>query len=509
VTGVGQRVRSLRLKRVFTKSCGHLGCLAMRYARSVDSECGSPSGPWSAPAAVDPVRARLRLPGSKSMTNRALVIAALAAEPTCITGALRARDTALMAVALAALGVDVREEGVAKADVDLPGTVAPAPAPAWRVTPGVPTGNTSVDVGNAGTVMRFVPPVAALTSVVTRFHGDPRASQRPVGVIIDSLREIGAVIDDAGTGAIPFTVHGTGGLVGGVLTLDASATSQFVSGLLLAAPRCDKGMEIRHRGPRAPSAPHIDMTFRMLAAAGAQVECYARAGPAAQRAGVGASTPDTWVVQPGTLRCPEIVVEPDLSNAGPFLAAALVSGGSVTIADWPRVSAQPGDQILDLFTQMGASTAAGPEGLTLTGAGRIHGVTADLADFSEISQVVTALAALAESPSVLTGIGHQRFQETDRLAALATEINALGGDVTERPDGLEVRPRPLRARRVFASYDDHRMVMAAAVLGLAVPGIRVNNAATVGKSFPGFTRMWEAMLKGTPGPGARRTLHAK
>jgi 3-phosphoshikimate 1-carboxyvinyltransferase len=376
---------------------------------------------------------------------------------------------------------------------ELTGTTGRTGATAWRVSPGWTASDARVDVGNAGTVMRFAPPVAALASVATEFHGDPRASQRPVGAIISALRELGAVIDDGGRGAIPFTVHGTGSLAGGAVTVDASASSQLVSGLLLAAPRYDKGLEVRHRGGRAPSAPHIAMTVQMLRDAGATVETATVSG-----APGGDTLPDTWYVHPGALGTHPITVQPDVVNSMPFLAAAMVTGGTVTILGWPAVTTQPAAQILSILRQMGADCVMGPDGLAVTGPPGLHGITADLADCSEISMVLGALAALAGSPSVLTGIGHQRHQETDRLAALATEINALGGDVTEHADGLEIRPRPLRAGRPFATYDDHRLVMAAAVLGLVVPGLRVENVATVGKTFPGFTSAWAAMLERAP-----------
>ena len=457
-------------------------------------------GRWAAPAATGPVRARLAIPGSKSMTNRALVLAALADGPGTIAGPLHARDTLLMRAALTALGATITDCGQ-----NDPG--AAGQAPSWQVSPGRPDAGATVDVGNAGTVLRFVPPVAALTGVRVDFHGDARAAQRPVGQILAALRELGAVVDDGGRGAVPFTVHGGGSLPGGAVTLDASASSQLVSGLLLAAPRFDKGAEIRHRGGRAPSAPHIAMTVAMLRDAGAEVETWARESDT--RAG----TSDTWRVHPGAIGHHEVIVQPDLSNAVPFLAAALVTGGAVTIAGWPAVTAQPASQILDLLTAFGADCTlavtgeseggtgrrAGGGGLTVTGTGRIRPVTADLADVSESATVAAALAALADGPSRLTGIGHMRRHETDRLAALAAEIGALGGDVSELADGLTIRPRPLRAGgRPFASYDDHRMVMAAAVLGLAVPGIEVENAATVAKTFPGFTRLWASMLEQVP-----------
>jgi 3-phosphoshikimate 1-carboxyvinyltransferase len=455
--------------------------------------------PWPAPQAGGPLRARLRVPGSKSMTNRALVLAALAAGPTDILSPLEARDTLLMAGALRALGAAVvtgssgvtGNPAVSGSSVATGGSAGTGTV-AWRVSPGWAASDARVDVGNAGTVMRFVPPVSALASVATEFHGDPRASQRPVGAIIAALRELGAVIDDGGRGAIPFTVHGTGALAGGAVTVNASASSQLVSGLLLAAPRYDKGLEVRHRGGRAPSAPHIDLTVQMLRDAGATVETEA-AGHAAADARA-----DTWYVHPGALGSHPITVQPDVVNSMPFLAAAMVTGGTVTILDWPAVTAQPAGHILRVLRDMGADAVLGPDGLTVTGPSVLRGITADLADCSEISMVLGALAALAGSPSTLTGIGHQRHQETDRLAALATEINALGGSVTERADGLEIAPRPLRASRPFATYDDHRLVMAAAVLGLAVPGLQVENVATVGKTFPGFTSAWAAMLERAP-----------
>jgi 3-phosphoshikimate 1-carboxyvinyltransferase len=333
--------------------------------------------------------------------------------------------------------------------------------------------------------MRFLPAVAALTAAAVEFDGDPRARERPVGALLGALRGLGAEIDDEGRGALPFTVLGSGSVRGGTVTLDASGSSQLVSGLLLAAPRFDDGAEVRHEGPPVPSLPHIEMSVRMLRGAGAEVEV-----------GDGAR-PGSWRVRPGRLNLGDFTVEPDLSNAGPFLVAALVTGGSVTVHDWPADSLQASGPILDVLTRMGAQCSLGPDGLTVTGTGTINGIEADLRDIPELCLPLTSAAALASGPSVLTGVGHTRAQETDRLAAIAKEINALGGDITERPDGLEVRPRPLRADgHAFESYDDHRMVMAAAVLGLAVPGIEVVNVTTVGKTFPDFTAHWETLVRG-------------
>jgi 3-phosphoshikimate 1-carboxyvinyltransferase len=483
--------------------------------RAAEPDAGPGNGPdgrWRAPAASGPVRALVAVPGSKSMTNRALILAALADGPTLITGPLAARDTRLMADALRVLGSLIEDAPAPPPGAAPPPAASPpppassppatsssagAPTPAaWQVTPGQRAGRVIVDVGNAGTVMRFVPPVAALASADVEFLGDRRASQRPVGELLAALREFGARISDDGRGAIPFTVHGRGTVPGGSVTLDASRSSQLVSGLLLAAPRYQKGAEIRHEGSRVPSAPHIAMTVQMLRDSGADVETGSRAGDGGQPA---ASVPDIWRVHPGPLRPSAIAVEPDLSAAAPFLAAALVTGGSVTIRDWPARTTQPARQILAILAAMGAANRLTGDGMQVTGTGQIHGIAADLGDIGELVPVLTALAALADSPSVFTGVGHLRTHESDRLAALAAEIGALGGDVTERGDGLEIRPRPLRAAGTpFDSHDDHRLVMTAAVLGLAVPGLAVQNAATVGKTFPAFTATWSAMLEQSP-----------
>jgi 3-phosphoshikimate 1-carboxyvinyltransferase len=428
------------------------------------------SGRWKAPSAHGPVRARLRLPGSKSITNRALVLAALSSSPSVIRGPLKARDTSLATAALRLMGVEISSSLTSLA-------VSPRSLP--------PESAVSVDVGNAGTVMRFLPAVAALTPAAVSFDGDPRARERPIGALLSALRDLGARIDDGGRGALPFTVHGTGSVRGGPVVLDASGSSQLVSGLLLAAPRFDDGVQVQHDGPPVPSLPHIEMTLRMLQLAGAEVSSS------------GEPRPNAWTVSPGPLNLGDFTVEPDLSNAGPFLAAALVTGGSVTVADWPSDSLQAADAILDVLTRMGASCALSADGLTITGTGVINGIEADLRDIPELCLPLTSVAALASGPSAFTGVGHTRAQETDRLAAIAKEINDLGGDITEQPDGLSITPQPLRAEpgHAFDSYDDHRMVMAAAVLGLAVPGIEVPNVATVGKTFPDFTELWAELVE--------------
>jgi 3-phosphoshikimate 1-carboxyvinyltransferase len=348
----------------------------------------------------------------------------------------------------------------------------------WLVRPNTLAGPAEVDVGLAGTVMRFLPPLAGLARGPVTFDGDPRARQRPLGPLVDALRDLGTRIDAAEGGGLPLTVHGTGSVRGGEVTIDASASSQLVSGLLLAAPAFERGLAVRHVGPPVPSAPHLRMTAAMLRAAGAAVDDQA---------------PDAWTVQPGKLTGRAWEIEPDLSGAAPFLAAALVTGGEVRVPGWPRGTTQPGDQLRALLTEMGGSCTLTTEGLRVRGTGVVHGLTADLSEVSELAMVLAALAAVADSPSRLTGIGHVRGHETDRLAALTRELSALGADVTELPDGLVIAPRPLHGAP-FETYDDHRMAHAAAVLGLVVPGVRLTDVGCTAKTMPDFPALWEAMV---------------
>ncbi|GAA0835481.1 3-phosphoshikimate 1-carboxyvinyltransferase [Streptosporangium amethystogenes subsp. fukuiense] len=418
---------------------------------------------WPAPTATEPVRATVPLPGSKSVTNRALLLAALAEGPGTVRLALRSRDADLMADALRALGATMTPSNESASSVD------------WAITPGPVISGAHIDVGLAGTVMRFVPPMAALARGEVFFDGDPHARKRPMGPILRALRALGAEV----TGdALPFTVRGP--LTGGEVRLDASGSSQFLSGLLLTAARFEKGVTVRHDGPPIPSQPHIRMTVQMLREFGVVVDD---------------SEPDVWRVEPGPIGARDFTVEPDLSNAAPFLSAAMVTGGTVTIPDWPVRTTQPGDQLRTLLADMGASVEHTPEGLAVTGTGRITGIEADLRDVAELTPTIAALAALADSPSRISGVAHIRGHETDRLAALVAEINGLGGDANETEDGLEIRPRPLTGG-VFHSYADHRMATAGAVIGLAVPGVEVEDIATTGKTLPEFASMWADMLRG-------------
>jgi 3-phosphoshikimate 1-carboxyvinyltransferase len=407
------------------------------------------------------VDAVVTLPGSKSVTNRALVLGALAQESTVVRRPLVSRDTLLMAAALRALGA-----GIVTGDDE------------WVITPGVLRGPATVDVGNAGTVMRFVPPLSVLAEGDVLFDGDSRARQRPLGPVVEALRDVGADIVATDGASLPLLVRGRGWLLGGEVSLDASLSSQFVSGLLLSAPRYVNGITVRHVGAAMPSLPHVAMTVAMLRDAGALVED---------------AEADVWRVEPGPMHPDVIIVEPDLSNAAPFLAAALVTGGRVTITDWPATTTQAGDALRRILTSMGGRCTLDDSGLTVRGGDRVVGIDADLHAVGELAPVIAAIAALATSASTLRGIGHLRNHETDRLAALAKEINALGGDVGETADGLLIRPRPLRGG-VVSTYDDHRIATAAALLGLVIDGVEVEDIATTGKTMPEFTALWTGML---------------
>ncbi len=425
------------------------------------------SGPWRAPMASGPLSATLALPGSKSLTNRELVLAALASSPSRLRSPLVSRDTLLMVEALRSLGVGI-------ADVPTDSVFGPD----WLVTPAALEGGTSIDCGLAGTVMRFMPPVAALALGPVAFDGDASARRRPMRTTIESLRSLGVEVNDDGRGTLPFSLYGSGQVAGGDLEIDASASSQFVSGLLLAAPRFTKGLRLRHTGERLPSLPHIEMTIACLAQRGVTVE---------------SPEPGMWIVPPSEIAGREVDIEPDLSNAAPFLVAALVAGGSVTISGWPRSTTQVGADLEHLLPRFGATVVLSGDLLTVTAGDDIDPVDLDLSSGGELAPALVALAAFASGPSRITGIGHLRGHETDRLGALTAEINALGGAVNELDDGLEIEPRPLHGG-AWRSYEDHRMATAGAIIGLRVAGVEIDDIATTAKTLPQFPALWADML---------------
>lgn len=436
---------------------------------------------WPAPLSsplhgTDPLDATVDIPGSKSLTNRYLVLAALADAPVVVRGGLVSRDSDLMIAALRSFGVAIDDGASPRGD--------------WTVTPGPLRGGVHVDCGLAGTVMRFVPPLALLAGIAgdsrpITFDGDPGARLRPMGPLLEALRALGATVHDDGRRTLPFTVVPPSSVPSAV-DVDSSASSQFVTGLLLVAPRLPGGLTVRHVGETLPSLPHIDMTCEALREAGIRVD-----------------QPDerTWIVHPGALHFDEIRVEPDLSNAGPFMAAALVAGGTVRIPGWPRHTTQPGALFPELLERMGGRCELVGDVMTVTGDGSVRGVTADLSPAGEITPTIAALCAIASGTSKLTGIGHLRGHETDRLAAIATEVERLGGGCVAGDDSLTFggAPRPEDADAglagaVMETYHDHRMATFAAVIGLRIPGVEVINVGTTSKTMPDFPAMWRAMV---------------
>lgn len=435
-------------------------------------------GDWLAPTVTVPggAHARVEIPGSKSLTNRYLLLAALADSPSVIHAPLHSRDSRLMVAALTALGARFEEIETGSAF-----------GPDLRVTPldfsATVAREASIDVGLAGTVMRFVPPVAALLPGTFHFDGDEHARVRPMLPVVEALRGLGVEVEDAGRGSLPFTVESSGSVQVAELTIDASGSSQFVSALLLAACRFERGLVLRHVGGPVPSMPHIEMTVETMRELGITVDFNGT---------------DTWTVAPGGFPGFEVTVEPDLSNAGPFLVAAVATGATVTVPRWPASTTQGGDhwrKILPLFGAQvklanGDLTVAGPTGGAASG---LPGVDLGLAEAGELAPTVAALIALSPATSVLSGIAHLRGHETDRLAALTAEINRLGGRAEETEDGIRVT-EPVAHGALMRTYADHRMATAAAVMGLVVPGVVVENVETTSKTLPNFTGLWQNML---------------
>ncbi|MBT1034752.1 3-phosphoshikimate 1-carboxyvinyltransferase [Canibacter sp. lx-45] len=438
--------------------------------RSIETAAAAPGGVWLALQPTARLRGTVTLPGSKSLTNRELILAALADGPSTLSGVLRSRDTDLMIAALEALGVKISKL-TTKDTLNYKLAITP---------PAELTGPATIDCGLAGTVMRFMPAVATLATGPVAFDGDHYARKRPMRPVLAALVDLGADIASDGRHALPFTVHGRGALEGGRVRLNASQSSQFVSGLLLAAARFKQGMHIMHTGDKLPSLPHIEMTLAALTARGVTTA---------------AEHPGEWRVQPGTIAARDLTIEPDLSNAAPFLAAALVTGGTVRIHNWPATTTQIGDRLRELLPLFGAAVKLSQGTLTVSGTGKIKGVKLHLPDAGELAPNLIGLAALADEPSEITGIGHIRHHETDRISALVAEINALDGKAQELSDGIKITPARLNPG-VWRSYADHRMATTGALIGLAVPGVEIDDIGCVSKTMPDFVRMWGQLLRG-------------
>jgi 3-phosphoshikimate 1-carboxyvinyltransferase len=413
---------------------------------------------WAAPLATSAISAKLSIPGSKSLTNRELVLSALASGPSEILNPLESRDSSLMIEALSRLGSEIEST---------PNSL--------RITPKPISGPAQIDCGLAGTVMRFVPPIAALAKGEVSFDGDLAARSRPMKTTVDSLRALGVEVSGSG---LPFTIHGTGEVLGGELSIDASESSQFVSGLLLVAARFKNGLTLNHVGKHLPSMPHIEMTIDTLANRGVAVTRVS-------------ST--SWRVEPGEISGRTIEIEPDLSNAGPFMAAAVVTGGTVTIENWPESTTQVGNDFIELLSLMGGKVFRTGTGMSITGTGEINGIEINLSSAGELTPVIAALAALAKTKSVITGVAHLRGHETDRLKALVDEINSIGGQAKETEDGLVIEPAELSGG-LWRTYGDHRMATAGAIIGLRIPGIEIEDITVTSKTMPGFESMWSKMI---------------
>ncbi|OFJ80012.1 3-phosphoshikimate 1-carboxyvinyltransferase [Rothia sp. HMSC069C10] len=474
-------------------------------------------GDWPAPLAPASSEAAgknalVHIPGSKSLTNRYLLLAALADSPSYLRAPLHSRDSALMIEALRQLG----------AGIELVPTDSPF-GPDVKVTPlsfveahsaqaqsdSAQSRTVSIECGLAGTVMRFVPALAALLPGEFAFDGDPHARQRPMGPVLEGLRQLGVQVDcEQGENALPFVLRSPGlasaeGVSEApVVRIDASTSSQFVSALLLMAPRLPQGMVLVHEGSSVPSIPHIQMTVEALRQMGIRVqEHYPNQGDKAEGGEY------RWTVHPGSFPGFEMTIEPDLSNAGPFLAAAVVTGESVTIPHWPAPAAdssagttQVGDMWRELLPALGARVSYAEGRLTVTGPRELPegDFSFDLSAGGELAPTMAAACAFVNGRVELTGIAHLRGHETDRLAALAAEINRLGGTAHDTADSLVIEapiPAAAEVAQVLArTYDDHRMATFAAIIGLRRPNVVVQNVATVAKTMPEFTAMWEDML---------------
>ena len=388
------------------------------------------------------------------------MLSALAAHSSKLLDPLDSRDSNLMIQALSRLGTKIHST-----------------PNALQIDPQVLSGPAEIDCGLAGTVMRFVPPLAALATGKVSFDGDAAARNRPMETTTEALRVLGVRVDGE---SLPFEVYGSGKVVGGELSIDASKSSQFVSGLLLAAARFENGLTLTHIGNHLPSLPHIEMT----------IECLRNRGVQASKI-----SDVSWRVEPGEISGGTIQIEPDLSNAGPFLAAALVTGGTVTIPHWPSVTTQVGDQFDGILQRMGAVISRSDGALTISGTGEIRGIEIDLSQAGELTPVIAALAALANSATLISGVSHLRGHETDRLSALVSEINSLGGKAKETADGLAIEPAKLSGG-LWKTYGDHRMATAGAIIGLRVPGIEIEDIQVTSKTMPEFVSLWNQMLEG-------------
>ena len=402
-----------------------------------------------------PLDAEIVVPGSKSLTNRALVLAALAEGTSTLRGALVADDTLAMAGAMSSLGARVVLDPELCTVAGIGGRLAPGPL--------------EIDARLSGTTARFVLPVLALGEGPYVLDGDQPLRDRPLGPSIEALRRLGADVDDSDRpGHLPVVVRAGTGRGDGV-GVDGSLSSQFTSGLLLAAAAMPEGLAVELIGP-VVSRPYLDMTLAVLRDFGVD------AGTDGERR--------LWV-RPGGLRATDHRIEPDASSASYFLAAAAVCGGRVRVPDLGTSSLQGDARFADVLRAMGAVVDRGPAGTEVRGTGRLQGIDIDLTDMPDMAQTVAAVAVFADGPTTVRGVEVIRGHETDRIAAVVAELRRCGLDADEHPDGFTVHPGTPRATRV-ETYRDHRMAMSFAVVGLAASGIEIADPGCVAKTFPDF-----------------------
>jgi 3-phosphoshikimate 1-carboxyvinyltransferase len=410
-----------------------------------------------------PLHAEVRVPGSKSMTNRALVLAALAEGETVVENALASDDTSRMLDALRALGFDVSfDEAAATMSVLGRGGA-------------VPTERANLDVGASGTCARFLAALCALGHGGYALDGTMRMRQRPIEPLLGALRQLGAEAESLlGTGCLPVRVGGP--LKGGPASIDAGISSQFISALLMVAPCTDEGLELRLEGTIV-SRPYIEMTLQQMA-----------------RCDVGASWRDDGtlgVAGRQTYRAGRQVMESDASNASYFFAAAAVTGGWVRVPMLPADSIQGDLALLEVLADMGCRVVRHADAVEVHGppGGHLRAVSVDANAFPDMAQTIAALAPFADGPVEVRNVASMRVKETDRIAAVATELRRLGQDVMETADSFHVTPRPVHAGTV-ETYDDHRMAMAFSVVGLRAADVRIADPGCVAKTFPGY---WQAL----------------
>ncbi|MFG2044420.1 3-phosphoshikimate 1-carboxyvinyltransferase [Dactylosporangium sp. NPDC048998] len=400
---------------------------------------------------ASPPDASLRPPGSKSITNRALICAALAPGRSTLTGMLFADDTYAMVDAVRALGATVTLDEAARTVV------------VDGIDPRTSTGDVRIDARQSGTTSRFVLPAAALRPARGVVDGTPQLRARPFAALVVALRELGATVEDLGQpGYLPVAV--TGPLTGGKVALPGHISSQYLSGLLMAGPLMDEGLTVELTSPLV-SVPYVEATTAVMAAFGVTVEGL--------------------TVHPGAYRATDYDIEPDASAASYLLAAAAITGGRVTVEGLGTRSLQGDVRFADLLEQMGARVERAADSITVTGTGELHGIDVDMADISDTAQTLAAVAVFADSPTRVTGIGFIRGKETDRIGAIVAELSRAGVDAVEESDGFTINPAT-PTPTTFDTYEDHRMAMSLALLGLRVPGIEIRDPRCVAKTYPEY-----------------------